>query len=105
MNSSTVQFAVYTSPHYSSANITFVITDNETKQPIKGATVSLHNRKIETNETGMAVFTNAEFDEYKYSAKMKGYKRSSGKINVTEVLLLKENNFFTQNSLRKSIDN
>jgi len=89
MNSSTVQFAVYTSPPYSSANITFVITDNETKEPIKLATVSLHNIKVKTNETGMAVFTNVEFDEYKYSVRMNGYKRSSGKINVTEDITLK----------------
>ena len=72
-------FTSYTSI---SANVIFIITNNNTNSSIEGATVALHNIKNETDVDGTAVFTNVAFGDYKYQVRMIGYKRTTGIISV-----------------------
>ena len=72
-------FTSYTSI---SANVIFIITNNNTNSSIEGATVALHNIKNETDVYGTAVFTNVAFGDYKYQVRMIGYKRTTGIISV-----------------------
>jgi len=52
---------------------------------IEGATVSLHNIKIETDADGTAVFTKVTFGDYRYKVRMKGFKQTSGIVNVNGI--------------------
>ena len=65
-----------------SATLTFVVTDNITKEPLQGAIVSIKNIKVTTNQTGVAEITDLAFGDHKWAIRMNGYKRISEVVSV-----------------------
>jgi outer membrane biosynthesis protein TonB len=64
-------------------NLTFVVTDSTTDLPVEDATVSIDQVKNKTDMTGRAVFTNIAPGNRRYTVNKKGFKRTTGMINVT----------------------
>jgi outer membrane biosynthesis protein TonB len=64
-------------------NLTFVVTDSTTDLPVQDATVSIDKVKNKTDMTGKAVFTNIALGNHRYTVTKKGFKRTTGMINVT----------------------
>ncbi len=64
-------------------NLTFVVTGSTTDLPVQDATVSIDKIKNKTDMTGRAVFTNIAPGNRRYTVNKKGFKRTTGMINVT----------------------
>jgi hypothetical protein len=86
-------------PTPTTANVTFVVTDNVTGKPVNGALVSLRGFRIEasidsgedslpvlriwTNNMGIAVFTKVPVGKYQYRVNKDDYLPAFGSIAVT----------------------
>ncbi len=64
-------------------NLTFVVTDSTTDLPVQDATISIDKVRNKTDMTGRAVFTNIAPGNRRYTVNKKGFKRTTGMINVT----------------------
>ncbi len=64
-------------------NLTFVVTDSTTDLPVQDATVSIDKVNNKTDMTGRAVFINIAPGNRRYTVNKKGFKRTTGMINVT----------------------
>lgn len=74
--------ASITTPPTPTATVTFTVTDSLTNLPIQGASVVMDGSKLKTDNNGKAVFNNVANGNHKYTVSKRGYKRTSGIVNV-----------------------
>ncbi len=67
-------------PSLPAYNVTFTV--NDSLSLIQGASVVMDGIKIKTDNNGKAVFFNVANGNHKYTVSKRGYKRTSGIINV-----------------------
>ena len=72
-----------TAPSTGKATIKFIVTDSKTLRPIHEAKVSFVEKTKETDDNGMAKFTDVVFGTYKYKVSKEGYQTITKSIKVT----------------------
>jgi hypothetical protein len=72
-----------TAPSTGKATVNFVVTDSKTHRPIHEAKVSFGGKTKETDDHGIAKFTDVVLGTYNYKVSKEGYQTIKNSIKVT----------------------